>query len=128
MTKMLLVRDLDPKNWPPIGHESALKQHDIVKMVFEGSQYSDGGDDDDNEEYVVDFHKYAELPLIFDADSSQHSALIDIVDGKNLVIEGPPGTGKSQTRRRRRMSSTPLRHGPGSDIRDLCNSTRCSRR
>ncbi len=97
MTKMLLVRDLDPKNWPPIGHESALTQHDIVKMVFEGSQYSDGGDDDDNEEYVVDFHKYAELPLIFDADSSQHSALIDIVDGKNLVIEGPPGTGKSQT-------------------------------
>src|SRR5258708_2208337 len=36
-------------------------------------------------------------PLICDADSSQHSALIDAARGKNLVIEGPPGTGKSQT-------------------------------
>ncbi len=40
---------------------------------------------------------HANYPLIDDADSSQHSALIDAVDGKNLVIEGPPGTGKSQT-------------------------------
>lgn len=36
-------------------------------------------------------------PLIYDADSSQHSALVDALKGKNLVIEGPPGTGKSQT-------------------------------
>ena len=36
-------------------------------------------------------------PLIYDADSSQHSALIDALKGKSLVIEGPPGTGKSQT-------------------------------
>src|SRR6185437_2725089 len=39
-----------------------------------------------------------ELPaIIYDADSSQHSALLDALRGKNLVIEGPPGTGKSQT-------------------------------
>jgi hypothetical protein len=97
MTKMLLVRDLDPKNWPQIGRESALTNHAIVKMVFEGAKHGDASDSDDNEEYVVDFHKHAELPLIFDADSSQHSALIDAIEGKNLVIEGPPGTGKSQT-------------------------------
>ena len=35
--------------------------------------------------------------LITDADSSQMSAIVDARDGKNLVIEGPPGTGKSQT-------------------------------
>ncbi|TRZ49147.1 hypothetical protein D4S03_08730, partial [bacterium] len=29
--------------------------------------------------------------------SSQHSALIDVLAGKNMVINGPPGTGKSQT-------------------------------
>lgn len=34
---------------------------------------------------------------ILDADSSQFSALADIADGKHLAIEGPPGTGKSQT-------------------------------
>lgn len=38
-----------------------------------------------------------QFPIVFDADSSQHSALIDAVKGENLVIEGPPGTGKSQT-------------------------------
>jgi very-short-patch-repair endonuclease len=35
--------------------------------------------------------------LIQDADASQHSALIDAMKGHNLVIHGPPGTGKSQT-------------------------------
>ena len=33
------------------------------------------------------------LPL----DSSQHSTIMEVLDGKNVVIEGPPGTGKSQT-------------------------------
>jgi len=32
-----------------------------------------------------------------DADSSQFSTLVDIAEGKNLAVEGPPGTGKSQT-------------------------------
>ena len=40
----------------------------------------------------------AEAPiLIYDADSSQHSAIADVLSGKNLTIFGPPGTGKSQT-------------------------------
>ena len=29
--------------------------------------------------------------------SSQHQAIIDVMRGHNLVIKGPPGTGKSQT-------------------------------
>ena len=45
----------------------------------------------------MDKKVYLKYPLIDDADSSQHSALIDAINGKNLVIEGPPGTGKSQT-------------------------------
>jgi hypothetical protein len=35
--------------------------------------------------------------LVMDADSSQFSTLVDVADGKNLAVEGPPGTGKSQT-------------------------------
>jgi hypothetical protein len=31
------------------------------------------------------------------ADSSQHAAILEVAEGKNLVIEGPPGAGKSQT-------------------------------
>lgn len=34
---------------------------------------------------------------ILDADSSQQQAILAVKKGKNLVIEGPPGTGKSQT-------------------------------
>ncbi|MBI1763645.1 MAG: DUF3320 domain-containing protein [Acidobacteria bacterium] len=34
---------------------------------------------------------------VLDADSSQQRALLAVQAGKDLVIEGPPGTGKSQT-------------------------------
>ena len=35
--------------------------------------------------------------LVTDADSSQFSAVKDAVNGKDIVLKGPPGTGKSQT-------------------------------
>ena len=68
----------------------------LLRNVFEGGN-ADPSDAFHAEDYVVDKHHAAELPLIYDADSSQHSAIIDVLDGKNLVINGPPGTGKSQT-------------------------------
>ena len=94
-SNMLLVRDLDPENWPRAGTDSALLAHPLVKQVFEGRPYV-GGAQYANE-YRIDDHPKCDLPLIYDADSSQHSALIDVLDGSNRVIEGPPGTGKSQT-------------------------------
>jgi hypothetical protein len=47
----------------------------------------------------IDIHPLAEkTPLILDADSSQQTVIMDALwNGKNLVVEGPPGTGKSQT-------------------------------
>lgn len=36
-------------------------------------------------------------PTVLDADSSQLSAVIDVLNGKDMALEGPPGTGKSQT-------------------------------
>ncbi|SJM65407.1 DNA helicase related protein [Agrococcus casei LMG 22410] len=35
--------------------------------------------------------------LVLDADSSQRAAIQAAVDGKSFVLDGPPGTGKSQT-------------------------------
>nr|WP_294866569.1 DUF4011 domain-containing protein [uncultured Pseudogulbenkiania sp.] len=94
--KMLLVRDLDPESWELGGRtRNPLLHHPIVRRVFEGGAFAE--DATYSKEYAIDNHKHAHLPLIYDADSSQHSALIDVIDGKNLVIEGPPGTGKSQT-------------------------------
>lgn len=36
-------------------------------------------------------------PLVLDADSSQRAAVAAALDGKTFVMDGPPGTGKSQT-------------------------------
>ncbi|MDR0621399.1 MAG: DUF4011 domain-containing protein [Deltaproteobacteria bacterium] len=36
-------------------------------------------------------------PLVLSADSSQVSAVYDALSGKNMALEGPPGTGKSQS-------------------------------
>ena len=94
-TNMLLVRDMDPENWPKLGNTSALLAHPLVRQVFEGKPSN--GEAQYAEEYAIDDHPRRNLPLIYDADSSQHSALIDVLEGKNRVIEGPPGTGKSQT-------------------------------
>lgn len=94
-TNMLLVRDLDPTRWHQEGLFSSLVEHPLVKQVFEGKPSS--GDTQYADEYAIDDHPQGDLPLIFDADSSQHSALIDVIEGHSRVIEGPPGTGKSQT-------------------------------
>src|SRR5262249_5209708 len=88
--KLLMYRDLDAKVWPDI------KKHPLVTELFDGRK-------SDTivhaEEHPIDAPQLKhELPsLVVDADSSQHSALIDAMRGQNLVIEGPPGTGKSQT-------------------------------
>jgi very-short-patch-repair endonuclease/DNA polymerase III delta prime subunit len=91
--KLLMFRDLDPKNWPST---VSILNHQLVRELFDGERVSEITR---SEEFPIDDPALRpELPaLICDADSSQHSALIDALRGKNLVIEGPPGTGKSQT-------------------------------
>lgn len=91
--KLLMYRDLDPKTWPA---EKNIAKHPLVKELFEGTKNPQVTL---AEEYSIDAPDLQrDVPhLIRDADSSQHSALIHALHGKNLVIEGPPGTGKSQT-------------------------------
>jgi len=91
--KLLMYRDLDPRNWPP---DQSIAKHALVRELFEGSK---NPNIELAEEYPIDEPELVkDVPhLIRDADSSQHSALVDALRGRNLVIEGPPGTGKSQT-------------------------------
>lgn len=88
--KLALWEDLDPVKHP------GLLEHPLLKSVFEGNE-GPSGSEYYAEDYRIDETTGADLPIIYDADSSQHSAIIDAIDGKNMVINGPPGTGKSQT-------------------------------
>ena len=87
----VLYQDLDISKWLNNGLES----HPLMSQLF--------GSDRDTKESVVDIELDNEpeldfiAPIVVGADSSQHSAIVDALKGKNMVIEGPPGTGKSQT-------------------------------
>jgi hypothetical protein len=99
-TNMLLVRDLDPTKWPALGKKQSLLDHPIVRGIFQGTDEQADADADWGiaPEHDVENGPGARIPLVFDADSSQHSALVDVLaQRKNVVIEGPPGSGKSQT-------------------------------
>lgn len=97
-TNMLLVRDLDPEHWPVRGGNNAFLDHPVIRQLFEGQQNNGGEVLTDPPVHDVDEGPGGDIPLVFDADSSQQSALVDVLHEKRqLVIEGPPGTGKSQT-------------------------------
>jgi len=96
-SKQAMYQDLDPDNWPK---GAGIQDHPLIAKFF-----SSVGHDIDSDgvgyatEHPIDHIEgiHDNFPLVFDADSSQHSALIDALKGENLVIEGPPGSGKSQT-------------------------------
>lgn len=91
--KMVLWQDLDPEVWP----EGYLDHHPLLPKLL-GAEESGGGRDF-LKDYPLDDPAFARRvpPIVLNADASQHSAVIDVVEGKSLAIEGPPGTGKSQT-------------------------------
>lgn len=96
-SKQLMYEDLDPARWPG---DKNLAEHPLLQH-FLGLSESDQQEvtSEPRPEHLIDgIHDiHRRFPLIYEADSSQHSALIDVINRQNLVIEGPPGTGKSQT-------------------------------
>jgi len=88
--RMAMYHDLDPTNWIDLGSQQSLQD------IFSGSEDTDGAG---SEEYEVDDKEIsAKVPLLLNqADASQFSAIVDVMNKKNLALQGPPGTGKSQT-------------------------------
>ncbi len=88
--RMAMYHDLDPER-------PDFPDSEIVKSLLGGTDA--GSDLPYADEYEVDRPDMeAKVPcLVMAADSSQFSALVDMADGKNVAVEGPPGTGKSQT-------------------------------
>ena len=90
-SKIEMYYDLDTKN-------ANFAENSSINSLLAGSE-SNQTSSVYGEEYEIDKENLDhEVPfLVMDADASQFSALLDIQKQTNLSIEGPPGTGKSQT-------------------------------
>lgn len=93
-SRLVMYEDINPENWKHI----LTHKGNLLKDLFESRTGNPPFEDPDP--YDIDKNKevqnYAPI-LVTDADSSQHSAIVDVMKGNNLIIKGPPGTGKSQT-------------------------------
>jgi len=91
-TKLLMYKDLSSESWP-----ADLTDNINLKQIMGGTDIMAQSEPIDDG--IIDTHPLADkTPLILDADSSQHAVIMDALwQRKNIVIEGPPGTGKSQT-------------------------------
>jgi DNA replication protein DnaC len=85
--------DLDVDNWPEHAKPS---EHLIISALLEDG-FNESPSSINENDHIDQYIKLEESNLIKDADSSQIMAILDINQGRNMVIQGPPGTGKSQT-------------------------------
>jgi len=90
--KLAMYKDLDPEERP---EDSKLESNTVIVDVLSGSESTQSLAIDLDE---PDVEATAKVPLLVtEADSSQFGAIADALSPRSLVIEGPPGTGKSQT-------------------------------
>ena len=87
--KLLMYLDLDPDKSP-------ITSHPLINRLL-GGESSEGIGGTESVEIDQIPLDAPEVQLIDQADSSQHAAIIEAVQGRSFVVEGPPGTGKSQT-------------------------------
>ena len=93
--KFMMYNDLAEANWPDTGKPQA---HPIITALLQDSGFTQEQETIIPEDAHLDeFLTPADTRQVVDADSSQTLAILDVNQGRNLVIQGPPGTGKSQT-------------------------------
>jgi very-short-patch-repair endonuclease len=88
-----ILQDLVPSAWD----EDEIYQHQTIADLFAAREKEVSGEIneiDDIDQLTISGDA---PPLVLDADSSQHTAIRKVLEGHSIVIEGPPGTGKSQT-------------------------------
>jgi very-short-patch-repair endonuclease len=90
--KLPMVRDLQ-------GSVDALAGHDLIAALAGDAEARQAVRDRrvEVDPQLPDQTAPADEFLVLDADSSQNFAINKILSGQDLVIKGPPGTGKSQT-------------------------------
>lgn len=95
--RIAMYHDLNPVNWSATG---GIENHPKLMRILAGVTEANwrGGTTNVNlKSASAPTIANDEVPLIADADSSQLEAIQEVLQGRDLVINGPPGTGKSQT-------------------------------
>lgn len=92
-TKIVMWKDLDWKCWP---REASPLEHRVLEKLFCGKERDDLANRFPPDEVDTRLN-LRDRYYVMDADPSQIAVIEDIRSGKDLVVEGPPGTGKSQT-------------------------------
>lgn len=92
-SKLMMFRDLDCGCWPK---EEQPVEHPLLRAVLDEG-FNEPGSAYDDATMLDDCHSPHDSYEVMDADSSQLITILDVRDGRNIVIQGPPGTGKSQT-------------------------------
>ena len=80
-SKSVMYNDLEPSSWSDVP--------DLVKRILTHAPNGKGSEKDKR----IPSCTYS----ILDGDASQMSVIMDVLVGRSVVVEGPPGTGKSQT-------------------------------
>lgn len=86
-------RDLMPEAW----NKETFYKHATVADLFAAREVSGSGMNYELDDIDKLTMSGTAPPLVLNADSSQHTAIRRVLEGESMVIEGPPGTGKSQT-------------------------------
>lgn len=89
-SRMAMYHDLDPTR-RPLGRNPL-----IVRLLASAGTGGAGDYAPDHEPDAPELAAIAPF-VVRDADASQWSTLVDVLRGQNVAIEGPPGSGKSQT-------------------------------
>ena len=91
--KFVMFKDLDPASWES---GNSLEDNPLIRMIFYPEIQENSTEEISENE--LDLRLPCERSYnILDADASQIAVIEEAKAGKNLVVEGPPGTGKSQT-------------------------------
>lgn len=91
--KFLMFKDLESDRWPD---DSKPENHPIIAKIL-GDGLREPSSEFSEESNIDEVLAPEQMCQVMDADSSQTIAIMEVKNGKNLVIQGPPGTGKSQT-------------------------------